>query len=328
MFCSDVFIDADGREFGRLVLPPEIAGSKSLSYATILNALLVHSNSFLRCPTAIVRASVYQAVGVYRDKEFKNTSDLEMWLRIARRYEIGVLEDHLLRYRRGHGSSSEQYHRVRTEPFRLFRILDAELKAGGRRSRSLTPCGPTKPTATSMSCCGQSTITSSAKRPPRFARSRRREFGLARSGAIQRGRMVALALGLPAPAPTANPGGGSALRPSLACRAPARRSKLMWRRRRRLRPSREQRDRRRDARPPDPSRPRQRGTLAVDDQRVCLGHRRLVIVDPSPASNQPFVSADGNFVTVFNGEIYNFRDLRRELEREACRSGLVRIPRC
>jgi asparagine synthase (glutamine-hydrolysing) len=58
------------------------------------------------------------------------------------------------------------------------------------------------------------------------------------------------------------------------------------------------------------------GLWRSDDQRVCLGHRRLVIVDPSPASNQPFVSADGNLVIVFNGEIYNFRDVRRELERE------------
>ena len=70
---------------------------------------------------------MYREVGLYRDEEFKNTSDLEMWLRIARRYHIGVLEDHLLRYRRGHGSSSERYHHVRTEPFRFFQIIDAEL---------------------------------------------------------------------------------------------------------------------------------------------------------------------------------------------------------
>ena len=36
----------DGREFGRLVLPAEIAGGQPLGYASILNALLVHGNSF------------------------------------------------------------------------------------------------------------------------------------------------------------------------------------------------------------------------------------------------------------------------------------------
>src|SRR5215203_300479 len=57
------------------------------------------------------------------------------------------------------------------------------------------------------------------------------------------------------------------------------------------------------------------GLWISPDQRVGLGHRRLTIIDPSPASNQPYASADGNAITVFNGEIYNFRKLRRELER-------------
>jgi asparagine synthase (glutamine-hydrolysing) len=50
------------------------------------------------------------------------------------------------------------------------------------------------------------------------------------------------------------------------------------------------------------------------DRRICLGHRRLVIVDPSPEANQPFVANAGGLVAVYNGEIYNFVSLRRELE--------------
>ena len=48
--------------------------------------------------------------------------------------------------------------------------------------------------------------------------------------------------------------------------------------------------------------------------KVLLGHRRLSIVDPSPAGHQPMKSNDGRHVIVFNGEIYNHRDLRRQLE--------------
>ena len=47
---------------------------------------------------------------------------------------------------------------------------------------------------------------------------------------------------------------------------------------------------------------------------VALGHRRLSILDLSPLGHQPMASADGRFVICFNGEVFNFQDLRRELE--------------
>lgn len=47
---------------------------------------------------------------------------------------------------------------------------------------------------------------------------------------------------------------------------------------------------------------------------VGLGHRRLSILDLSDAANQPFYSADKRFVVVYNGEVYNFREMQKELK--------------
>ena len=47
---------------------------------------------------------------------------------------------------------------------------------------------------------------------------------------------------------------------------------------------------------------------------VALGHRRLAILDLSPLGHQPMISASARYILVFNGEIYNFRELRCELQ--------------
>lgn len=56
-----------------------------------------------------------------------------------------------------------------------------------------------------------------------------------------------------------------------------------------------------------------------DDGRCFLGFRRLAILDLTAAGHQPMVSGDGRSVIVFNGELYNFPELRRELESEGVR---------
>ncbi len=48
---------------------------------------------------------------------------------------------------------------------------------------------------------------------------------------------------------------------------------------------------------------------------LALGHRRLSILDLSPAGHQPMATSDGRYWIVYNGEVYNYREIRSELER-------------
>ena len=56
------------------------------------------------------------------------------------------------------------------------------------------------------------------------------------------------------------------------------------------------------------------GLYFSDGVNVGLGHRRLSILDLSDAANQPMTSASGRYVIVFNGEVYNFKEIARELK--------------
>src|SRR5438105_2776477 len=63
--------------------------------------------------------------------------------------------------------------------------------------------------------------------------------------------------------------------------------------------------------------PDARGSWTDPANGVALGHRRLSIIDLSAEGHQPMTSRSGRYVIAFNGEIYNFLALRRELGSDA-----------
>jgi asparagine synthase (glutamine-hydrolysing) len=64
--------------------------------------------------------------------------------------------------------------------------------------------------------------------------------------------------------------------------------------------------------------PDDEGSWTSPDGRTAFAHKRLAIIDLSPGGHQPMALADGSCVVTFNGEIYNYQALRRELVQQGC----------
>ncbi len=60
------------------------------------------------------------------------------------------------------------------------------------------------------------------------------------------------------------------------------------------------------------------GEGIYSNDNICLVHKRLAILDPSEKGKQPMESKDGKWIVVFNGCIYNFKELREVLKKEGC----------
>lgn len=59
--------------------------------------------------------------------------------------------------------------------------------------------------------------------------------------------------------------------------------------------------------------PDSQNTILIDEQKIFLAHTRLKIIDVSDNANQPFFSPCGRWILIYNGEIYNFREIRKEI---------------
>ena len=62
--------------------------------------------------------------------------------------------------------------------------------------------------------------------------------------------------------------------------------------------------------------PDHKGEWLGHNNRIGLGHRRLSIIDPTPDGNQPMLDADTGNVIAFNGEVYNYVEIKNTLKRQ------------
>lgn len=113
---------------GTRKLPQGFANPKNLyDFTQILNGVLWHGNMFLMTPTFMARAATLKNVGLFGSEGFFGTSaDLDMWLKIAKQYPIGILPEPLMLHRIGGGGKT--YQKTRNKRSDFFTVVDHHLK--------------------------------------------------------------------------------------------------------------------------------------------------------------------------------------------------------
>lgn len=127
VFTLDDHIDESGTVIGESRLPDGLSGDQLFSFAEVLPLILKHGNAFLRMPSLMIRKEAFVSVGPFDHVSFSSAGDLDLWLRLSKRFRIGVIADKLFRYRLSTTHHTFRYHDRRTEPWDYYEVLDRHL---------------------------------------------------------------------------------------------------------------------------------------------------------------------------------------------------------
>lgn len=129
------FMDETDRIYGGLDLPATLAGRPYLTYEDVFPEMLRRGNVMFACPTFMVRREVLADVGPFDAERWDIAADQELWLRLLRRYPVGILNERLLRYRRRSQQWTQRWRRLRTDPDRTIEIMELYIQKDNWRAR-------------------------------------------------------------------------------------------------------------------------------------------------------------------------------------------------
>ena len=124
VFTLGKIINKDGKLIGENVLPPLLSDKIIFNFQEIFSTLLWHENTFLLFPTFMARRRIFEEVGLFNEKRFNTGSDLEMWLRILRKYKIAILNEKLINRRVSILQGTFSYNYLRTDRADHFLVMD------------------------------------------------------------------------------------------------------------------------------------------------------------------------------------------------------------
>lgn len=104
-------------------IPKQLGTGPLFEFKDIFNGILQFSN-FIRTPTLFTSKAVIAAVGDFRYSMFRSSSDLDLWLRMARLKPLGIISDQLHHYRVSMNQSSFHIYNNRVEPQDYFTVID------------------------------------------------------------------------------------------------------------------------------------------------------------------------------------------------------------
>jgi len=133
VFCLDRFIEAGGREYGRLKLPTGVEQATVFDTARLAESLLRYKNTFLRTPSVMFRRSAFERVGGFDQERFGIAADLDMWVRFSIDWRIALVHEYLMGSRQYTTAWSKQCERTRTDPEMFFAVMDRHLSRRGVR---------------------------------------------------------------------------------------------------------------------------------------------------------------------------------------------------
>jgi alpha(1,3/1,4) fucosyltransferase len=133
VFCLPQFLDQNGSVTGEARLPSELAGLRTIDCRAVTETMLRHKNVFLAAPSAMLRRNIFDLVGGFDQEGYGAQADAEMWLRMVRVAQIGLLDEHLFGYRFHPGQWPRRLHDLPTTREPYFRMMDYHLSQPGVR---------------------------------------------------------------------------------------------------------------------------------------------------------------------------------------------------
>lgn len=124
VFTEADMVDECGKKIGAITFPRDFSVLENeISFANIFKLILRYSN-FLVCPSAMLRTDIFlNEIIAWRGSMFGTSADLDVWLRVARQHNIGILPERLMRYRVS-ATQGTQALRERTTRSDFFRVID------------------------------------------------------------------------------------------------------------------------------------------------------------------------------------------------------------